>query len=342
MSVKTMAFPEALHLDLPGLKRNLFSSDDWLHIIHKTYGTRIIVKYIEEAGRVRSYILFTVIRNFLEWKICIFSYSDYCDCHVQSLEDWKAFFQSLREDYPDYRIAIRNLRDEAVRQLPEIKFLSKEKFHQLDLRPHLDQIWKNTHDSFKSAVKQAAKIGVTVKRCEKRDLRKFYDLHLKIRKNKYRIFPQPYHFFDVIWEQMIRKGDGVLLGAFSPQGAFIGGNIYLLCGNTFYYKFNTSSLEALQYRPNNLLFWEGIKYAKELGCETLDLGSSGLEQKGLILFKEHTGAKPLEIQHLGFDPPGYKFSQKRILKFMTRTFTLPFVPDGIVRWGSSIIYPFLG
>lgn len=343
MTVKTLPFEEALgRLALPELDRNLFSSGDWAAIIHQTYGAQIFVKYIEQDGAVKSYIVYTVIRNFLEWKVCFLSYSDYCDCHVRDLADWKAFFQSLRQDYPEYRIAIRNLRDEVVHQLPDLKHLSTEKFHFLDLQPDLEQIWKRTHDSFKSAVKQSAKAGVTVKRCEKKDLARFYDLHLKVRKNKYKIFPQPYRFFEIIWDQMIERGDGVLLGAFSPDGEFIGGNIYLKCGDTFYYKFNTSSLSALQYRPNNLLFWEGIKYAKELDCTGLDLGSSGFEQKGLILFKEHTGAKSMEIKHLGFDPPGYRFSRKRILKLMTRTFTHPLMPEGMVRWGSSIIYPYLG
>ena len=97
----------------------------------------------------------------------------------------------------------------------------------------------------------------------------------------------------------------------------------------------------MYYRPNNLLFWEGIKYAKTLRCSTLDLGSSGLEQKGLILFKEHTGAQSGQINHYGFEPQGYQFSQKRILKAMTKVFTLPFVPDAAVRFGSLIIYPYL-
>ncbi len=340
--VKTLPLGQALQeLTLPNLKANLFSSDDWLTSIIKTYNTQIFVKYIERDGRVASYILYTAVRNFLEWKICICSYCDYCDCYVENLEDWQSFFASLREEYPNYRIAIRNLRDPLPRQIPEMKHLSKEKFHYLDLQPELRQIWKKTHDSFKAAVKQSEKAGVIVRRSEKKDLRKFYDLHLQIRKQKYRVFPQPYRFFDMVWEEMIAKEDGVLLGAYSPDGEFIGGNIYLLCGDTFYYKFNTSSLTALKYRPNNLLFWEGIKYAKALGCNTLDLGSSGAEQKGLILFKDHTGAQSLEIQHLGFDPPGYQFSQKKILKIMTRVFTHPLMPDGMVRWGSSIIYPYL-
>ncbi|MCC6758179.1 MAG: GNAT family N-acetyltransferase [Candidatus Omnitrophica bacterium] len=340
--VKTLPFLQAAkNLNLPGLDDNLFASAEWSSVIVTTYGTKIFVKYIEREGKVASYIIYSVVKNFLEWKICILSYSDYCDGHVETLEDWKAFFASLRAEYPGYRMALRNLRDPLAKQMPEFRVLSTEKFHLLDLRPELRQVWKNTHDSFRAAVKQSEKTGVVVRRCEKKELRKFYDLHLKIRKEKYKVFPQPYRFFDVIWEEMIAKGNGVLLGAYSPDGEFIGGNIYLVCGNTFYYKFNTSSLSNLKYRPNNLLFWEGIKYAKALRCHWLDLGSSGAEQKGLILFKEHTGAQAMEITHLGFEPPGYKFSQKRILKVMTKTFTLPFVPNEMVRWGSSIIYPYL-
>ncbi len=340
--IQTLPFEQAiLKMDLPDLKRNLFSSDDWIRVILKTYNAKILVKYIERDGRVASYIIYSVVKNFLEWKICLLSYADYCDAYVEHLPDWQEFFSSLRKDYPEYRIALRNLRDPLPRQMPEFKHLSKEKFHSLDLQPELRQIWKNTHDSFKSAVKQSEKSGIVVRRCEKSELKKFYDLHLCIRKKKYKIFPQPYRFFEVIWDEMIAKGNGVLLGAYSPQKEFIGGNIYLLCADTFYYKFNTSSLTALKSRPNNLLFWEGIKYAKALKCRSLDLGSSGFEQKGLILFKEHTGATAMEIHHLGFEPPGYQFSQKRILKIMTRIFTLPHMPNPIVQWGSSIIYPYL-
>ncbi len=340
--VKTLPFCEAVDkLDLPDFKKNLFSSDDWVGVILKTYHSKIYVKYIEREGRVASYIIYSVVKNFLEWKICMLSYSDYCDGNVETLEDWKTFFVSLREEYPQYRLALRNLRDPLVRQMPELKHLSEENFHVLDLKPDLQKIWQNTNDSFKSAVKQSEKSGVIVRRCEKNELKKFYDLHLSIRKHKYKIFPQPYRFFEVIWDEMISKGNGTLLGAYSPQGEFIGGNIYLLCGDTFYYKFNTSALAALKYRPNNLLFWEGIKYAKALKCQSLDLGSSGLEQKGLVLFKDHTGASAMRIHHLGYEPAGYKFSQKRVLKIMTKIFTHPFMPDGMVRWGSSIIYPYL-
>lgn len=341
-TLDTLSFNQALaQLPEERWRENLFSSSDWISVIVNTYGLDIFVKCIKSGDEIKSFMIYSVVKNFLEWKICLLSYCDYCDAQGATRQDWQMFFQSLREEYPRFRIAVRNLRDETVRQLPELKELSREKFHFLDVRDDLDRIWRRTHDSFKAAVNQARRSGLAVRTCEKSELKKFYKLHLNVRKNKYRIFPQPYKFFDMIWRQYMDRGQGVLLGAYDPSGNFVAGNIYLVCGNTLYYKFNTSSQKSLSLRPNNFLFWEGIRFAKERNLEFIDLGSSGMHQKGLILFKDHTGAESRDITHLGFDPPNYKFSKKRILKLLTSFMTQPWVPDIFVRWGSHVIYPFL-
>ncbi|MCK5213872.1 MAG: GNAT family N-acetyltransferase [Candidatus Omnitrophica bacterium] len=340
--VKTLPLEKALELlSLPGLSGNLFSSPDWMTVIRRTYQTNIYVKYVEKDNKITSYVFYSVVQNFLEWKLCICSYCDYSDGNVINKEDWQAIIGDLRKEYPAFRIAIRNLRDEFVREVPELEVLSRERFHYLDLTENLDDLWRKTNDSFRAAVNQAKKKGVTVKVCDKSFLPKFYNMHLNIRRQKYRIFPQPYRFFDIVWQEYIDKGKGVMLGAFDPMGDFIAANIYLFCGDQSYYKFNTSSLQGLKWRPNNLLFWEGIQLSKERNLTLLDLGSSGYEQKGLILFKNHTGAQCQDIIHLGFSPPGYQFSQKRVLRLMTKTFTLPWMPDFMVKWGSNIIYPYL-
>ena len=303
-SVKTLSLQEALdRLTLPALDRNLFSSPAWLQVLQKTYSVRLFVKYIEANGAVSSYIVYSVVKNFLEWKICVCSYCDYCDGHVQTKEDWQAFIEDLRREYPDYRIAVRNLRDEIVRECAPLKVLNKERFHLLDVRAPEETLWKQAHDSFKAAVNQGKRMGVRVEVCPVSELKKFFELHLLVRKYKYRVFPQPYIFFKNIWDAFIEKGQGILLGAYDPQGRFIGGNIFLICGNTLYYKFNTSSKEGLKFRPNNILIWEGICFAKKKGLEFVDLGSSGCEQTGLIRFKEHTGAEGMDITHLGYHPP---------------------------------------
>ncbi len=340
--VKTLAFKEALKdLNLPGLDRNLFSSPQWLSVIDKTYRLKMFIKYIEEQGKIASYIIYSVVDNFLEQKICVCSYCDYCDGYISRAEHWQLFFESLRKQYPHYRIAIRNLRDETLRQNLNFQVLSKERFHFLDISASLEVLWKNTHDSFRSPVKQAQKSGVVVRPCGKEGLKKFFALHMRLRKNKYRLFPQPYRFFDYIWQEYMERDQGVLLGAHDKQGHFIGGTIFLICNDTLYYKFNTSDLNYLKLRPNNILLWEGIKFAKGRNLKFVDLGSSGCQQEGLIRFKNHAGAACRDITHLGFTPPGYKFSRKIILSATTKFCTLPMMPNFVLRLGSNLIYPFL-
>ena len=250
-------------------------------------------------------------------------------------------FDSFRKEFPEYRIAVRSLRDEKARACGCFHELSRERHHVLDIRPDIDTLWKNLDGSFRNQVRQGERRGLVCREGGLKELGQFYLLHVDLRKAKYRIFAQPYRFFRAIWDEYMPKGNGFLLCGFIPDGKMVGGTIFLVCGNTLYYKVNTSAPAALEYRSNNVLLWEGIKRAKAMGLEFVDLGSSGLEQQGLVHFKDSTGAKRSDIIHIGYHPEGYVFSQKRILKAYTRLMTLPWVPTGITRMGSHLIYPFL-
>jgi hypothetical protein len=346
VTVRTLPALEALErLSLTGLEDNLFSSPGWIRVLVRAYRARVFVKYLERAGRpqgkIDTYVFYTEVRNFLEWKVCVLSYCDYCDAHISSPEDWRLIFGALQTEYPGYRIVIRSLRDEAARQSGCFQVLSKEYHHVLDLSPDEETLWKNLKGVFRNQVRQATKRGLTARICSSKELWDFYLLHVRLRKQKYGIFAQPFHFFQVIWEEFMAKGNGFLLGAFLPDGKMVGATLYLVCGDTLYYKINTSSRDALEYRSNNLLLWEGIRLAKERGLKFVDLGSSGLHQEGLVAFKDATNAVRREIVHIGYAPKGYRFSQKRILKFYTWLFTRPGMPLWLTRWGSQFIYPFL-
>ncbi len=340
--IKTLSLQAALNtLSLPGLSDNLFSSPSWLRVIQRAYNSKILVKYIERDGHIAGYVFYTVVKSFLEWKICVLSYCDYCDAHIASEEDWRVVFEDLKKDYPEYRIVVRSLRDENVRNCGGFKELSREYFHILDLSPGADVLWKNLKGEFRNQVRQSSRRGVVVRVCEAKELKDFFWLHVRLRKYKYGIFAQPFDFFQMIWDEFIVKGQGFLLGAFLPDGKMIGATLYLVCGNTLYYKVNTSALNSLEYRTNNILLWEGIRRAKEMGLHFLDMGSSGLHQDGLVRFKDATGARRMEIVHVGYHPNGYRFSQKRILKIYTKLFNKSWVPDQLTSMGSRFIYPFL-
>ncbi|MBF0486131.1 MAG: GNAT family N-acetyltransferase [Candidatus Omnitrophica bacterium] len=341
-TVKTLPLFKALQaLELPGLDENLFFSSAWFRVVESAYHPKMFLKYIEKNGKVASYVVYTAVRNFLEWKICILSYCDYCDAHVETEEDWKIFFDSFRKDFPEYRIAIRSLRDKKVASCGTFHELSRERFHYWDIRQDVETLWKNLDGSFRNQIRQGERRGLVCREGTLKDLWSFYLLHVNLRKEKYRIFAQPYRFFKAIWDEYIAKGNGFLLCAFTPEGKMVGGTLFLICGNTLYYKINTSSRDALEYRSNNVLVWEGLKRAKARGLSYFDLGSSGLEQHGLVHFKDSTGAQRFDIVHLGYHPEGYLFSQKRILKAYTRFMTQAWIPTLITRMGSHLIYPFL-
>src|SRR6185295_7589511 len=72
-------FEATRRLALPGAEQNLFSSLAWQHVLQRTYGLKLFCKFIEEEGILQSYFIYSVVHNFLEWKVCVGSYCDYLD-----------------------------------------------------------------------------------------------------------------------------------------------------------------------------------------------------------------------------------------------------------------------
>ena len=172
-------------------------------------------------------------------------------------------------------------------------------------------------------------------------LRGFYGLHVGLRKRKYRLLAQPPSFFDAI-ARRFGEADG-----WFPLGAYLGdrlvaATIYLRWGDTLYYKFNASALDALDARPNNLLVWEGITLARSLGCRRVDLGPSDDDQPGLIRFKRYFGAKDKELRFLSYTPPEWRDERgteaRRLFGALTDLFTAPDVPDDVTARAGALLY----
>jgi CelD/BcsL family acetyltransferase involved in cellulose biosynthesis len=77
--------------------------------------------------------------------------------------------------------------------------------------------------------------------------------------------------------------------------------VFLHHGGVLTYKYGASDARALPMRPNNLLFWEAIRWGCDNGIEQLDLGRSEVGQESLREFKRSWGADEQELgyTHLG-------------------------------------------
>lgn len=322
---------------------SIFTSAKWLRVLQRTYDFAIRGTAIEDAsGRLTGALAHVSISDMRGKRLVSLPFSDYCDPLVADPSVWSQLASALvQRNIP---LTFRCLQNEAVLGDPSFKQFKDAKWHSVDLTRSLDAIWESVETSSRRAMRKAQKQGVQIRRAEsKKDLRTFYELHAGVRNQKYRMLAQPYSFFDSIWEEFLAEGHGFLLLA-EVEGKVVAGTMYLRHGQTIYYKFNASDLEQLQFRPNDLLVWEGIRQAKEdLGCESFDFGLSDSDQEGLLRFKRKFATEEKTIrfmQHRStrWETRTVEAEWSHVLPALTELFTSKSVPAGVAEQASSLLY----
>jgi CelD/BcsL family acetyltransferase involved in cellulose biosynthesis len=178
--------------------------------------------------------------------------------------------------------------------------------HALSLSPDADLIFKGFKRSqVQRNVRKAERSGLELRRTDaEEDLTEsFYRLHLRTRR-RLGVPVQPRRFFEFLWRRVIAQGRGFVLLA-SRGGVPIAGAVFLTGGRTVVYKFGASEPSSWPLRPNNLIFWDAIRWSCQNGFTTFDFGRSDLDDWGLRNFKSGWGAveEPLVYAALGGEPP---------------------------------------
>jgi CelD/BcsL family acetyltransferase involved in cellulose biosynthesis len=100
----------------------------------------------------------------------------------------------------------------------------------------------------------------------------FYRLHVNTRR-RLGLPVQSRRFFRLLWSRMIQPDLGrVLLVDVGTDT--VAGAVFLTWNRTVVYKYGASDPRYWSVRPNNLLFWEAIKWACESRYERLSFGAS--------------------------------------------------------------------
>jgi len=154
-------------------------------------------------------------------------------------------------------------------------------------------------------VRKAERVGLTLRRAETAEdlTESFYRLHLRTRR-RLGVPVQPRRFFDLLWRLVIATRLGFVLLAY--QGKLpIAGAVFLTSGRTVVYKYGASEPSFWPLRPNNLIFWDAIRWSCENGFAAFDFGRSDFDDRGLRKFKSGWGAveKPLVYATVGSEPP---------------------------------------
>jgi CelD/BcsL family acetyltransferase involved in cellulose biosynthesis len=176
--------------------------------------------------------------------------------------------------------------------------------HVLDLEPDAELLRRRFRSQMRRNIARAEREGAVVRRGETRaDLvETFYELHLRTRR-RLGVPVQPRRFFRLLWDDMIEPGLGTVFVAYAGSTP-VAGAVFLAWNGTATYKFGASDPAYWGMRPNNLLFWDAIRWACGRGDRTLDFGRTELDNRGLREFKSGWGAReePLFYTFAGVTP----------------------------------------
>lgn len=324
-------------------RSDVFHSPAWMRVLSDTYGWAPCADVlVNEEGQPVAGLPYCRIDDMMGDRIVALPFSDYCDPLVSDVHQWKHLIDGLLAQGSP--VVIRPLHNVVPNSDDRFTLSKQAKWHGLDLRPGLDTLWGNMHESTRRAIRKAERQGVELSvESSEEGLRRFFGMHLGIRKRKYGLLAQPYSFFRNIWREFIRPGHGCVMLA-RYQGEFIGGVIFLEWKDKLYYKFNASLPEHLSHRPNDLVIWKGIQYAAQRGLVGLDFGLSDWDQEGLVRYKRKFGGEEKTISFLryaaGRTATAQEAQLRSVLGQLTSLLTHDSTPDSVTEKAGDTLYRF--
>lgn len=333
---------EAWHALARSRGAGLFHSPPWLCAVSDAYGFDIRASVmLNPAGTPIAGIPYCELDDLAGRRIVSVPFSDSCDPLFSSIDEWQTMFAALQTR--GLPIHLRCLFEQRVIADGALTVTKRARWHRLALTGSRDAIWQAVAPATRRAIRRAEAAGVEIRpMAGHADRDAFHRMHVALRKTKYRLLAQPLRFFEAIEQRFQAIGGWHSLAAWRDE-RMIAATVYLRWGDVLYYKFNTSALDGLDVRPNNLLVWEGIKLAKALGCSALDLGPSDDDQPGLIRFKAGFGAEGSELRFLRWTPPGWqpdRLETRKMFGEMTQHFTEAAVPNDITARAGTLLYRF--
>jgi CelD/BcsL family acetyltransferase involved in cellulose biosynthesis len=325
---------------LAGRPADVFHSPPWLRALRDTYDLPIEATVLTDTDGVPvAGFVYAPIDDIMDPRVVSLPFSDFCDPLVSTPAEWAAVTDGVLT--PDRRVHVRCLHSELPLADPRLEPAGRARWHAVDLRRDLDDIWASIASPARRSIRKARDEGVQVRVAESvEDVRSFFELHLHVRKRKYQLLAQPWPFFEQLWTHLLSQGHGRLQLA-ERDGQVLGGVLLLQWGRTLYYKFNASQPDLLGARPNDLVIWAAIEHGVASGLEKLDFGLSDWDQEGLLRFKRKYATEEKTIHSLRQVPQApspRELELRALLPRLTSLLTDPEVPDRLSEEGGNLLY----
>jgi len=324
-------------------KASAFHQRGWLEALARTYGYEPLVLTSAPAGEPlnNGVVLCRVSSWITGTRLVSLPFADHCEPLMDDFGESEEFINWLRAECDLQKQRYVELRpllggqDACYGLQPSRSYW----FHQLDIRPNLEQIFRQFHkNSFRRKIQRAEKEQLS---CEvgrsKQVVDEFYRLLLTTRR-RHQLLPQPRTWFTNLVECM---GDKVQIRLARKNGAPIAAMLTLRHRSCVIYKYGCSDARFHKLGGMPFLFWRLIEESKASGAEQIDCGRSDLSNEGLIAFKDRLGTKRKLLTYYRYAKSGAR-EVANPWDSQTVRQLLSLLPDAVTSAAGRVLYRHMG
>ena len=277
--------PEANHCHLSG----------WRRVMQRSYGHQSLYLWAQENGAIKGILPLISMRGILRRRSLVsLPFLDDGGICATDEQSRRQLYEAAFWLFEGQQANFLDLRHRYVNSL-DMPILGSKVSLILELADNPEAMWKRFNAKLRNQIRKAEKSGLTAMWSGIKGLADFY----KVFATNMRDLGSPVHsrqFFAAIFEEfpesarfmLVRKGQQT-----------IGGAVCLSFRDALIVPWASSDRDYFSLCPNNLLYWEMIRWGCEHGYRQFDFGRSS-PQSGTYHFKKQWGTieEPLHWQYL--------------------------------------------
>lgn len=322
-----------------GSSAELFIGRPWLATIGEVFDLTIqAVVERDDHGAIDGLLPFCLVDDPRGRRVSILPFSDFTVPVLASPDRWSALIDPIL----DLGVPVRLAGAADGPAAGDDRFVGETSAirQSVALDAPIEELTDRFASHHRRLVRKAERAGIEFRCAESpADLRAFYELHLGVRRDRYRMLAQPYRLFEQLWERFVERDRGALVVGIDGD-TMAGGCLLLQAGDTFYYKYAASHPGYRSVGASHGAVAAAMAVGIDRGLTRLDLGRSDIEQRGLVDFKRRFGAEGTGLTRftsVGPDPSEPP-ALDELLTDLTRLLTEPDVPLGVTEQAGNTLY----
>ena len=322
---------------------SIFHTRGWLEALRRTYGYQPVAFTLSPPGHpLTNAIPFCQVSSWLSGRRLVsLPFSDHSTPLVEHSEQLASLLFCLREKLRRKKWSYIEIRPADSISGGCTAFWGSQAFclHKLDLRPGLDDIFRNFHkDCVQRKIRRAVREGLTCEEGRSDSLvATFYQLLLTTRR-RHGLPAQPGEWFRNL---IACVGDKAKIRVASKDGRPVAGILTLRYKHILVYKYGCSDRRFSNLGGTQLLLWNAIQEAKNDQLFEFDMGRSDCDNSGLVLFKDRWGANRTMLVYLRYPVPRSR-SISEVIQASTGKYVWSRMPRSALAVAGRVLYRYIG